>query len=183
MIIDAHHHIWNLAERAQTWMTPAQAEVIGRNFTIDDWAAAATPAGVTRSVIVQTVENSQETVELLALAANTDSILGVVGWVDFVAHDLQAQFSLLREHPGAAKLVSVRDLTEYLPDPDWLAGPEASMTFAVAGHHDLAIDLLIKPEHVPSATRAVLSQPDTRFIINHLAKPNLDSTQAKDWGA
>ena len=182
MRIDAHHHVWTLSEHPQTWMTPDQAETIGRDFSLADWSEAATPSGLTHSVIVQTVEDANETLELLTLARQSPAALGVVGWVKAGPDDPGKQLARILDHPGSEKLVSVRDLTEYRPDPEWLAGDEAGRLFKAAGNAGLAVDLLIRPEHQAAAARAVAKTPETRFIVNHLGKPDMDHTGAADWG-
>lgn len=182
MRIDAHHHVWTLSEHPQTWMSPKQSETIGRDFSLNDWSDSAKPAGVTHSVIVQTVEDANETLELLTVALESPIALGVVGWVKAGPDNPDEQLARILDHPGSDKLVSVRDLTEYRSDPDWLAGDEAARLFKGAGNAGLAVDLLIRPEHHTAAARAVARTPDTRFIVNHLGKPDLDRTGAADWG-
>lgn len=181
MRIDAHHHVWTLADHPQTWMTPVQAETIGRDFALADWADAAGAAGVGHSVVVQTVEDITETLGLLTLARESPGLLGVIGWIDAEGGP-EGQLAQVMDHPGSEKLVSVRDLTEYRSDPAWLAGDEAALFFRTAGKAGLSVDLLIRPEHRPAAARAVAAHPDVRFVVNHLGKPDFDMTRAADWG-
>ncbi|WP_457973395.1 amidohydrolase family protein [Arthrobacter sp. D1-17] len=181
MRIDAHHHVWTLADHPQTWMTPVQAETIGRDFTLQDWADAASPSGISHSVVVQTVEDATETLGLLALARESSTVLGVAGWID-AGTNPEGQLDRVLDHPGSEKLVSVRDLTEYRRDLAWLAGEEAARFFKAAGKAALSVDLLIRPEHLPAAAQAVAAHPAVRFIVNHLGKPDLDVTPAADWG-
>ena len=53
--VDAHHHIWDLKIREQSWMVGPELDPIRRNFSIDDLAPQAAAAGVTSTVLVQTV--------------------------------------------------------------------------------------------------------------------------------
>ena len=66
-VIDAHHHVWDLAVRDQPWIEPSWP--IRRTFTLADLAGAAGAAGVEATVLVQTVADPAETPEFLALAA------------------------------------------------------------------------------------------------------------------
>src|SRR5439155_20185530 len=66
MIIDAHHHLWDPAVRDYPWMSGAALAPIRRAYTVDDLRAAC--AGVTRTVLVQTVSSTDETAEFLATA-------------------------------------------------------------------------------------------------------------------
>ena len=63
--VDAHHHIWDLTVREQTWMVGPELDPIRRNFSIDDLAPQAAAAGITAAVLVQTVSLVDETVEFL----------------------------------------------------------------------------------------------------------------------
>ncbi|MEZ2390662.1 amidohydrolase [bacterium RCC_150] len=137
---------------------------------------------MTHSVIVQTVEDANETLELLTLARQSPAALGVVGWVKAGPDNPEEQLARILDHPGSEKLVSVRDLTQYRSDPEWLARDEAGRLFTAAGNAGLSVDLLIRPEHQAAAAHAVAKSPGTRLIVNHLGKPDLDRTGAADWG-
>lgn len=183
MRIDAHHHIWSLERHPQTWMTAEEDKIIGRDFSAQDWAAAAATTPITHSIVVQTVEDHSETLELLALTRRYPSIIGVVGWVEIDRGDATEQLDILLDRPDSAALVSIRDLTQYRDNFDWLASDAALNAFEAAGKRGLTIDLLITPANIPAAVRAVAANPDTRFVVNHLAKPNLDTLGADEWGA
>ncbi|MBZ2197777.1 amidohydrolase family protein [Occultella gossypii] len=183
MRIDAHHHVWDLAVHPQDWIGPELAPVIGRDFDVEQWLAAAEPTGVSHAVIVQTVPQDSETPYLLDLAAQHEHVLGVVGWVPFGAPDLMERLDALADHPASDLLVGLRDLSEQRADPAWLAGPEAARTFAAAGERDLTIDLLVRGEHLAAAAEAVRAHPDTSFVVDHLAKPDLDQSTPGEWAA
>jgi predicted TIM-barrel fold metal-dependent hydrolase len=52
MVIDAHHHVWDLAVRDQDWITGEQMAPIRRTFTLADLRSAARAAGVSATVLV-----------------------------------------------------------------------------------------------------------------------------------
>ncbi len=79
MVIDAHHHVWDLAARehrwlmgGQSWASDGELAALRRSFTLADLAPLAAAAGVTGTVVVQTVTEPWETPDLLALAAGRD---------------------------------------------------------------------------------------------------------------
>lgn len=57
-IIDAHHHVWDLAVRDQDWITGPEMAPIRRSFAVDDLRPDAQAAGVTATVLVQSVTDS-----------------------------------------------------------------------------------------------------------------------------
>jgi L-fuconolactonase len=78
-MIDAHHHLWDLAARehrwlmgGQPWATDAELARLRRSFTLGDLAPLAAASGVTGTVVIQTVAEPWETPDLLALAAGGD---------------------------------------------------------------------------------------------------------------
>jgi len=77
--VDTHHHVWDLAARPQPWLELPGHEPLLRNYSEADLRPLASAAGVTATVVVQTVTDPAETPELLAVAAASDLIAGVVG--------------------------------------------------------------------------------------------------------
>jgi L-fuconolactonase len=78
-VIDAHHHLWDLAAREhrwlmgrQPWATDDELARLRRSFTLADLAPLAAGAGVTATVVIQTAAEPWETSDLLALAAGRD---------------------------------------------------------------------------------------------------------------
>src|SRR5947207_7197636 len=78
-VIDAHHHLWDLAARQHRWLMGGQAWAtddelarLRRSFTLADLAPLAAEAGVTGTVVIQTAAEPWETPDLLALAAGRD---------------------------------------------------------------------------------------------------------------
>ncbi|MBV9407712.1 MAG: amidohydrolase, partial [Candidatus Eremiobacteraeota bacterium] len=80
VVVDAHVHLWDPAARAYPWMDESVAP-IQRAFSVDDLRAAM-PDEVAGAIVVQAVSDLSETEALLDLTAASDTIIGVVGWVD-----------------------------------------------------------------------------------------------------
>jgi predicted TIM-barrel fold metal-dependent hydrolase len=64
--IDAHHHVWDLAVRDQPWT--ADIPALRRTFTFDQLRPQLVDAGISATVLVQTITVTEETPEFLALA-------------------------------------------------------------------------------------------------------------------
>ncbi|MFJ3385708.1 MULTISPECIES: amidohydrolase family protein [unclassified Curtobacterium] len=189
MIIDAHHHLWDPADRPYPWMDDSVAP-LRRRFDVDDLRAATGAAtgvatgdvagsgpvdgvagssprnGVTATIVVQAVHDPGETTWLLAQPA---PVAGVVGWVDLTAPDVADRLAALRQHP---RLVGIRHQAQDEPDPDWLARPavvRGVRTVAAAG---LAFDLLVRGAREHAAAVALVDAvPEGRFVLDHAGKP------------
>jgi L-fuconolactonase len=149
-------------------------EPIRRTFTVDDLRPAAAAAGVTTTVLVQTVPSEDETRELLAIA-EADSLVGAVtGWVDLTAPDVADRIAALREEPGGHLLRAIRHGVQDEPDPDWLYRPEVRRGLRALAEACLCFELLVRPEQLPQAIDTVRAVPDLQFVLDHCAKPLID---------
>src|SRR5690606_14831587 len=124
---------------------------------------------------VQARRTLEETRWLLELAAEHEFILGVVGWVDFAADDLEATLEQLSDNP---RLKGVRELIHDMPDPEYAVSPGHVTGVRAAGRAGLAYDLLLKPQHLIPATRLVDLLPEQRFVVDHIAKPDIAKGRA-----
>jgi L-fuconolactonase len=180
-IIDAHHHVWDLTVRPQTWISGEALQPLNRSFSADDLAPDARAAGVTATVVVQTVTLPEETPELLALAATGELIAGVVGWTDLTAPDISATLAALREQPGGQYLVGIRHQVQDEPDPQWLRRPEVWRGLIAVAQAGLVYDLVVKPEQLPAAVAAATDLPGLTFVLDHLGKPPVATGALEPW--
>ena len=181
--VDSHHHVWDLATREQPWISGAAMAPIARTFRIEEFVGEAEVNGIGASVVVQTVASTEETGELLALAARTPFVLGVVGYVDLCAPDVGESVDRLLSHPAGRHLVGLRSPAQDEPDPDWLAQPAVIAGLHAVADRGLTFDLLIRPHQLDAAARAVRSVPDGRFVLDHLAKPPIAARNWEPWAA
>lgn len=175
-ITDAHHHVWDLSVRPQPFLHSDEALApLRRSFPIAEFEPQAAAAGVTSSVVIQTVTEPGETPELLALAAATPLPRAVVGWVDVEAPDAGDAIGLLRAGPGGRFLAGLRHplLTE--ADPSWLSRPAVRRGLAAAAAAGLSFDLVLRPGQLPSAVEAGAALPQLTFVLDHLGNPDIGS--------
>lgn len=179
--IDAHHHLWVRAEHPQVWMDTNTMGAIDDDFDEQTFEATAAAAGVTGSVVVQTVHDATETPHLLARAERSALIRGVVGWADVTAPDLLDTLSAWRESPGGHRLVGLRHLVTDESDLRWLMRDDVVNALVALGRSGFTFDLLVKEEHLPAAIAAAGAAPETRFVLDHLAKPRLRTGDLAEW--
>ena len=179
--IDAHHHVWDLAVRDQPWMSGDGMGPIRRSYGIDEFVAEAAASGVGASVVVQTVTEITESEELLDLAADTPQIVGVVGWADLAAVDVGQQLDRLQSMRSGRWLVGIRSMVQYEPDPAWLQRPAVLAGLREVARRGLVNELLVLPGQLDAVTVAVREVPDGRFVLDHMAKPPIATTQWEPW--
>ncbi|NUP53519.1 MAG: amidohydrolase family protein [Catenulispora sp.] len=178
-IVDAHHHLWDLAVRDQPWTAGLPA--LRRSFHLGDLEPLAAAAGVTATILVQTIHAAGETPEMLALAETSDLIAGVVGWTDVAAPDLADRLAELRAGAGGRWLAGIRHQVQELPDGSWLTAPATVAglrTLAAAG---LVFDLIVRADQLPACVAAARAVPELSFVLDHLGKPRIAAGELEPW--
>ena len=173
-IVDAHQHVWDLAAHAQPWLELPGHEPLLRNFSEADLRPRAAAAGVTATVVVQTVTEASETPELLAIASASDLIAGVVGWTDLESPSVADALAAVRGQPGGNALVGIRHPVLIETDPGWLTRPKVLAGLAAVGAAGLCYDFVVPADLVPVAADAAAACPDVTFVLDHLGNPQID---------
>jgi L-fuconolactonase len=174
--IDAHVHFWRYEPAAYGWIDDALAP-LKRDFLPDDLAPLASAAGIDGVVAVQARHSLDETAFLLDLADRHPLVRAVVGWVDLQADDAAAQVARFR---GRA-LVGVRHIVQDERDDAFLLRPAFVRGIAALEDLGLAYDLLIRPRQLPAAIQLVSRFPRQRFVLDHLAKPDIAQGGLAAW--
>lgn len=181
MTVDSHHHLWDLDVRDQTWMTGAELDPLRRDFLPPDLLAALKGTSVDSTVLVQTVADPDETPEMLVLAETVDKIAAVVGWVDLTAGYARERLGRLQAHPSGGRLRGIRHQVEDEPDPDWLLRSDVQTGLAAVEDAGLVYELLIRPDQLPAAIKAVGRFPQLTFVLDHCAKPAIAAGELEPW--
>jgi L-fuconolactonase len=179
MRIDAHHHFWTLARGDYGWLTP-QLGLIHRDFGPDDLAPILARHAIEGTILVQAAPTVAETEFLLAIAANTPFVKGVVGWADFAARDAEHAIARLAAH---ALLVGLRPMVQDIADDDWLLRPDLTPAFRALVAHGLVFDALVLPRHLSRLLALVDRHPDLAVVIDHAAKPFIRDRVLDPWRA
>ncbi len=169
--VDAHHHVWDLSVREQSWMVGSAMDPIRRNFLVDDLAPLAAAADVTQTVLVQTVGVAAETPEFLEVAASNDLVAGVVGWVDLTVDDVADALAGLKNRPDGEWLKGIRHQVHDEEDVRWLCRSDVRAGLAAIAEAGLVYDLLTKTPHLPAAVETVVALPELSFVVDHISKP------------
>ena len=179
-VINSHQHFWDPAVTEFTWMTDVHKS-IRRRFGPEDLRPLLAENGVDASVLVQTWHSVDETRDFLAIAASVDFVAGVVGWVDLTDPGVERTVEDLLRRPDGRYLVGIRHLVHDEPDPNWLLRDDVRRGLAVLDRHGLAYDLLLKVREIPAALRTVADFPNLRFVVDHIAKPNIAANAVSPW--
>ena len=180
-IVDSHHHFWTPGRYDYYWMTGPALEPIRQPYRPADLQPLLKTAGVDLTVLVQTVPSVEETREFLEIAADTPFVAGVVGWVDLTDPAAETTLAELKAGRGGEYLVGIRHMVHDEPDAEWLLRPDVQRGLQAVAHAGLAYDLLLRPRELPAALEVVKAHPHMRFVIDHLAKPEIAAGRIAEW--
>ncbi len=168
-MIDAHHHFWTYNAPEFSWVTDDMA-VLRQDFLPRQLEEAVAGTGVSGVVTVQAKQSVEETEWLLGLAGCGERIKGVVGWVPLKDPGVGAILDRLREN---ARFCGVREIVQGAPDAGFFDSPDFHRGLRELTARDCPYDLLVFQNQLASATRFVDAHPGQRFILDHLAKPEI----------
>jgi len=179
MRIDAHQHFWKFDPRRDSWITD-EMSILKRDFSPEDLAPELAARNIDGSVAVQTAQSEEETSYLLELAAHSTRIAGVVGWVDMLSARAEER---LRYFSKFERLRGFRHIVQSEPDDRFLLNPDFLRGIRLLRKFDFTYDILIYPRQLPAAVEFAAKFPEQRFVIDHMAKPEIKARKTKEWAA
>jgi L-fuconolactonase len=168
--VDAHQHFWRYSPHTHAWIDDSMA-VLKRDFLPSDLESLLIANGFGGCLAVQAQQDAAETEWLLALAEEHGFIRGVVGWVDLLALNVEGDLERLSQRP---KLRGVRHIVQSEPD-GFMAGAAFRRGIAALERCGLTYDVLIYERQIPEAIELVRAFPRQPFVIDHIAKPDINS--------
>ena len=180
-VIDAHQHFWTHARRAHSW-PPAAGTKLDRDFTPQDLLPEMRRAGVDGTVLIQSLNDGEETLEYLDLANGLDWVRGVVGWTP-LDHAAETEVLIERLH-ARGKLVGFRHLLRFEAAPDWLQQPDVLASLGLIARAGLVFELVpVNPAQYAQMLAIAARLPDLRLIINHLGRPPVPEQGWEPWAS
>lgn len=176
MRVDAHQHFWRYDAAEYAWIDGSMS-ALRRDFLPEDLAPLLRAQGFEGCVAVQARQTPEENEFLLELAARAPFVRGVVGWVELRDPRVGDALDRLRRDP---KFVGVRHIAQSEPD-DFLARADFRRGIAELAPRGLAYDVLVFARQLPAAIDLVRAFPNQRFVVDHLAKPEIASGRLEPW--
>ncbi len=176
MTIDSHQHFWNFNPTEHAWIND-EMSALRRSFLPPDIEKLFKTHGIDGCVTVQVSQHLRENDWMLTLAAEHPCIKGVVGWVDLKAGDLETQLIHYRQKPmiKAFRHIVQAEPSGFMRDPRFVSGVRR------IGDQGYAYDLLIYHHQLAEALAFLRQVPDTRIVLDHMAKPAIRNGDINDW--
>jgi L-fuconolactonase len=177
--IDCHQHFWWTARRAHSFPPPV-GERLDRDFTPDDLRPQLAAAGIDATVLVQSLNDSDETAEYLDLQREVDFVAGVVGWVPLTQPD--ACERTLASISKRGKLVGIRHLITSEPDPAWLLQPKVLDSLGLLARAGLVFEAIpITAPQLESVLTVGRRLPQLKIVLNHMGNPPVAEQGWEPW--
>jgi L-fuconolactonase len=183
-IIDSHVHLWDPEKVMIPWLLNEPKINIRRD--LDDYAEATEGLNVEGLVYLQ-VEVAPpyallEARDLVSWARSDTRIMGVVPWAplefgDKVRYFLEELVALGSEIKGIRRIVQDEPDPEFCLQPDYIEGTRALPEYG------LSADLCCNFRQLGPTVELVRQCPETQFILDHIAKPNIRGGEMEPWAS
>jgi L-fuconolactonase len=176
-IIDAHQHFWKYDPHRDDWITE-DMKMLQADFLPSDLEPVLAENQITGTVVVQSDQSENENQFQLELAAKYSFIRGIVGWIDLQNENIEERLSY---YQNFSVLKGFRHVLQGEMKRDTLLLPAFQRGIGLLNKYGFSFDLLILPDQLGYAEKLVAAFPDQRFVIDHLAKPNIKQGIIADW--
>lgn len=181
MIADTHIHTWNFEKAKYLWLD-GDTTILNRTYHIEEIEAERKELNITSGVLVQAANNLEDTDWMLEVAAQTDWIKGVVGWLPLM--NSSATQSVFEEKYLKNKhFKGVRHLIHDEADPKWLLQPQVIESLRILAANNIRYDIVgILPAHIETSLKVAELVPDLKMVFDHLNHPRVAGKEIyKEW--
>ncbi|MCC6944675.1 MAG: amidohydrolase family protein [Thermomicrobiales bacterium] len=183
-ILDSHVHLWDTDRFRIPWLD--DIPMLNQPMGLDDYAAATDGLPVDGLVYLQ-VEVAPpyaltEARQLATLAASNSIIQGIVPWAPLEFGDRCRLF--LEELVSISPLIKgVRRIVQGEPDPGFCLQPDFIRGAQLLAEFGLSSDLCCNWRQLGQNVELVGKCPDTLFILDHIAKPDIRENAFEPWAS
>lgn len=177
MRIDAHQHFWLFDPIRDSWITDDMA-VIQRDFLPGDLKPILHQNNIDGCIAVQADQSEMQNSFLLELASENDFIKGVVGWVDLRAKNIEDR---LDYYSRFENMKGFRHVLQGEPDRALMLTPGFMNGISKLKKHNFTYDILIFTDQLQYVPQFVNAFPDQKFVIDHIAKPDIKNHKVAGW--
>ena len=175
--IDSHQHFWKYDPVRYDWIDDNMS-VIQKDFLPEDLEPILKANRFDGCITVQSHQSEQENEFQLANADGHDFIKGVVGWVDLQSPKIEERLAYYQQFE---KLKGFRHVLQGESQRDFMLRPDFLRGISMLKKYSYTYDILILPDQLKYTTKFASQFPDQRFVIDHIAKPNIEQKELKDW--
>ena len=178
--VDAHVHFWDVTENRYPWLE--EARELPRRATLDDYRTATTDGPPEQFVFVQAgtvdADGIAEARWVSEMCAHQPDFGGLVAWGP--AHHGEKAMAAHLDALGLDCIVAIRQLIQSEP-PGFCTTSKFTGAVASLARYDLAFDICIFGCQLGDAALLAAAAPETRLVLDHLAKPSIADGEFDEW--
>ena len=182
-IVDTHLHLWDLQRLRYPWL--ASVPMLNKHHLIEDYRRACGPVAVAKMVFLQCecdFAQFQEEADWVTEVSRVDPrIRGIVPWAPLEKGDAaEADLARLAANP---LIKGIRRIIQFEADPEFCLRPDFVRGVQLLPRHGLSFDLCINHKQLANTLKLVQQCPNVRFIMDHIAKPDIKAGLLDPWRA
>jgi L-fuconolactonase len=181
-IVDSHVHLWDPTRYRIPWLDTVPK--INRPLGLSDYDEATAGLEVAALVYLQVevapVYALLEARDLVALSEQDSRIQGIVPWAPLEFGET-ARYFLEELVALGPKIKGVRRIVQDEPAPEFCLQPSYIEATRLLPKYGLTSDLCCNFRQFGPIVEHVRQCPETRFILDHIAKPNIRGGELEPW--
>ncbi len=177
--IDAHQHFWQFEPVRDNWIND-EMKVIQRDFLPGDLHPLLQDFDFDGCVVVQSDQSELENEFQLLNAEQFDFIRGIVGWVDLQAANISERLAF---YSSFKKMKGFRHVLQGETDRALMLKPSFINGISQLEKFGFTYDILVFPDQLKHVEKFVQHFPNQKFVIDHIAKPNIKAGEITEWSA
>lgn len=182
-IVDTHLHIWDLGRLRYPWL--ASVGSLNKSHLIEDYRRACGSVAVAKMVFLQCecdpVQFQAEADWVTEVAKADPRIRGIVPWAPLERGEAAGDALLkLAANPlvkGIRRIIQFEKDQEFCLKPAFVRGVQSLHA------HGLSFDLCINHRQLDNTIKLVRQCPNVRFVLDHIAKPDIKAGLLDPWRA
>lgn len=178
-IIDSHVHLWDPRRFRLPWLDELQP--LRQPFELGDFAEHAGGLAVGQIVYVQTdVTPAYGFLEARWAASQPLAVAGVVAYAPLEDGEISGSYldALVQLGP---RIKGVRRLLQSEASLDFLVAPDFITGLRLLPRYGLSFDICIRHDQLARTIDMVHACPETQFVLDHIAKPDIRSGGLDPW--
>lgn len=173
-IVDSHAHFWDLKQLDYPWLD--QVPAIKQNFLTEDYQRQTDGIPINDIVFVQSDCRANQSLDEVDFVSNLSSIDPRIKAI--VAHNPIDNVSKAEaELKELSKNSLVKGIRCMFDDSSRFLCTDSIQVLRMLPDYNYSFDICIKFNDVPTVVKMIEQCPDTRFIVDHLAKPAIKDGQ------
>jgi len=175
--IDSHQHFWKFDPVRDSWIND-EMKIIQRDFLPEDLQPILDQNGFDGCVAVQSDQSEAENHFHFQNAEKSDFIKGIVGWVDLQSKTVEERLEYYSQYK---KIKGFRHVLQGESQRDLMLQPAFMNGILLLRKYNFTYDILIFKDQLQYLPKMVSSFPDQRFVIDHIAKPDIKNGEIDQW--